>query len=622
MNGNPVSLDKRTGDILRAIVADPTATLEQKNRASKILGVPPVTPQGVLGTIPEKQTPTPNRAWEIPTAGQAEVAGGMAAGLTPWGRTPYVSAIPAGVMGGGAALATDLLRGEFRSPKETAMSFARPALGELVTPPAFKAVGWGARKIGIAGRMIGKAGSQMVEALGEKYGVPLSASDITQTKPAAAIENFPNYFTFGSGFVQRFRKAQLEKYGEAVVQQAQRHYQGLADRTTSGLLAKGGIKEAAKVFRQQSADATEEIDRIAGDELVDVSNLKAVAKSILEKSSRRPLAAPRGTGKMAELGKPESTPTAPTVITPFGSVIDDLQDLVASEVNEIPFRDVKEIRSQLGELAFRGKKQFIGRIREGQLGAMYNAVDQDLEGWLASDAGLPIAPLERARREAYAKGKQLFNESVVSQLRKLHPDKLQQLPDMVFKADAPQNVLNFRKVVPQDVYDHTLASWYQGVIQDATKIEGGIMVFLPSKFVKKIEPYVEEGTLDIMFPPTVAQDIKDLVKLGSVLRTAERIAGNPSGTGQAFLGARQMFDVVRLIGTSMAAMGGRAAVGGIPGLAAGVGLPPVVGFLTTRKMGQKFMTHGFREGPVKRQIGRLGAQLGSQGALDEKQTPE
>ncbi len=616
-------LDDRTRRVLEAALNDPSTTDMQRRRISGLLGQASApSPQTLLPTTdPAPSRPgAVGRPLPIPSATQAEMAGGMMAPLLPGGQVPYLSAVPASFAGGTAALATDLMRGEFRSPGETAMSFVRPGAAELAVPAAFRGVGAAARATGLS-RVLTPA-AEATQALGQRFGIPLSAADITKKRPTAMLENFPNYFWLGSGFVQRFRRNQLEGLEQAVQGLAAREFQGEADKVTAGLLAQGGIRNAVREFRRQSREALEEIDAIAGDELVNVAGLKAAAAKILDEAPMRPLSPPTGTAKMAGLGVETTTRTTPEALQVqsmqehvwYGDLIDRIERVARTETDWIPFRDVRHIRSELAELAFRGKTKAIGRIKEGQVGSLYNAVDEDMTAFLESPAGAVIAPLEADRRQAYAIGKRLFNESIVARLRKLGPAEIQQLPDTIFRADAPQNIVDFREAVTPEVYRHVRAAWFQGVLRDSLKIEGFEEVFQPSRFARTLEPYVKEGTLDVIFDPETARQLSQLVRLSGVLKTAEQIAGNPSGTGQAFLASRQIYDAGRLLllGTT-----GQLAAGG-PGAVTGLALPPLVGATVTSGPGRRFLMHGIQGGPIKRQAGRLGTQVGSQALLGEE----
>lgn len=573
-----------------------------------------------MGAAPRLERPDTGPL-PIPTPSQLEVAGGILGAVgSPFLGVPS----PAGAGMGALALRSlgDLARmsrgEEPPDPHELAMSGVRPMIAEFAGQKLFGAAGRGAQVLGISQRLsgVGKAMARKMQDLGRRFGVDLTAGDIHQTKTLKALENLPSFFAFGAGIVQRFREGQLGQANAAAWKVAERQFARRISTEEAGQIARRGIRGSVQNFRKQAREMLARLDSLAGDEPVDITRLKSLAKEMVQAGRSTPLGAPRGAQRIAGIGaKKQEEVAIGGVATPIEDLAPSLRALLdlPPEQMTAPFRLVRQIEADLGQMAFSGKPHAIGTVQQGRAGALYAALRDDLDDFLTLDeVGQQVAPELADFRRFYKEGKRLYNESVVDVLYRTRPDLARDLPGKVFQPGAHENILDFHTAVGGDVYRQTLAAWYQDLIVKHTGMRAGAATFNAASFARDLNRFVKTGTVDVMFEPKLAADVTAMTELFSGLATAENIAG--LSTGQALLSTGQVMAVVRMILTGIAS-GGGALVGAAPGAVALGTTGPAVGATLFSKTGRKLFTEGLnlpRRG-VTAASGRLGRRLLSQG---------
>ncbi len=537
-------------------------------------------------------TPTTQRSWSARPFAQAAggAIGGTLGGLA--------TANPLGAVGG-AGLGAGIGGQAYDAAKQL---FA----GNVAGPTSMGQLGQEARQIGgdviegtmgeMGGQVVGKglqaaAGALMSRRAGKdaaratlrgqaaRSGIPLAASDITQSKTVRQIENYPGYFAIGGGRVTQFREGQATAARDAVANVAGRLSDTQADAMTAGLKAQGGTKAVVQGWRQQSARLFNEIEQLAGPEpVVPTTKLRAMARSILERTAPTPMGAPAIAGDIVE-----------------GLTSVPLREVIENE--RIPFAVARQIEAELGERAFRGAAP-VGNLRQGELKALYAAVRGDIDDFLTSPAGADVAPALAQAKQVYATGKQLFNDSAKrivlgGRTRPLAPE---QVIDRAFRPGNISDTLDFKLLVDDDTYAQATQAWLSRLTEKATK-DG---VFSPERFLTQLAPYEKSGQLQVILEPGAAADLADAAASMRAMVSSNRLAANPSGTGQALMSGGQLSGMA-----SIPYFLSQGQYGPAVGAGAAMLTPAAVGRFVTSEGGRRMLSESM--------VPNLGQLLGPEG---------
>ena len=224
-----------------------------------------------------------------------------------------------------------------------------------------------------------------------------------------------------------------------------------------------------------------------------------------------------------------------------------------------------------------------------------------------------------------------LGESRITQIDKLfgtrEPEKLVPL---IFDPKLPSRTTFARSILEPDVFNDAARAWAQRLYQDSLSTRqvtaAGEEFLSPTKLANHLEPYLKSGQLDVILAdfPDVAGELRDIFPLLRRLGRGELLAGNPSGTGQAILGASQVLGGLSGIGSTIRSLAigdlpTAAAVGG--GTAALVGGPLALGTFTRSPTGIRVLSEGladkFSPGALRLATRILGQQTGRPAARQE-----
>ena len=215
----------------------------------------------------------------------------------------------------------------------------------------------------------------------------------------------------------------------------------------------------------------------------------------------------------------------------------------------IPFSAWKDVRSRIGELI--GDPQLTTDIPRRQLRGLYSSMSRDIEAAAATrDAELVrqglIAPGERLTQQAVSRA---------NTVTKLLHDRIDNILQPVMNAGGPERIYNaalsgtkdgdtvFRGVMralPQEGKDALTADIFRrlgkATGQNQTA-EGN--AFSTERFLTQWSNLSPEAkrTLTIGLPASFKNDLDDVVQIADRLRQGSSTFKNPSGTGQAMVGA-------------------------------------------------------------------------------------
>lgn len=550
------------------------------------------------------------KARGIKTTAQAPIAETIGATVGGIGAPVLLGTLLGGPVGAGLGLAAGVggsalgdIAGQAMSSDilptagEAAGAGVRGAAGELIGRGVGSALGAAGRYTGISGKLSDAAQSVMEAA--QRFKIPMMAGDITLSKPTRMLENFPTYFAIGSGAVQKAREAQLGAAGEAAGNVLLQGAQEAADNLTAGIAAQGGVRKGVQAFRQQADQLFRHVESLAGPEpVVPTTNIRAAASKLLGEAQEAPFGVPTGTRKLAGPAN-----------TGIPALDEALQKATAGDL--IDFATARRIESQVGQMAFGSRAPTtIGTIQQGQAASLYKAIRADLDAYMTSPSGAEVAPALAEAKQAYSTGKELFNNSMSKVVLggKKTPVRPEDVLGKIFKPGSITNTLDFKLAVSDDVYQGAVKAWKQGLYDNAFNPDG---TYSPAKFVREIAKYTKNGHLDVILPPDEAADLKALEMVNARLGTAERIAGNPSGTGQAMQASRQLMNIARATASVLGGGAGYEYGGQHPYEAAALGTmaPLAVGKFVTSAPGIHMLTQG-----VGQTLGPTAARLGGQAA--------
>lgn len=178
------------------------------------------------------------------------------------------------------------------------------------------------------------------------------------------------------------------------------------------------------------------------------------------------------------------------------------------------------------------------------------------------------------------------------------PEKL--IP-LIFDPKVPSRTSLARTLLEPDVYNDAARAWAQRMYQDSLSIRqtavAGQEFLSPTKLATRLEPYIKSGQLEVILAdfPRVAEQLRDVFPLLRRMGRSEVLAGNPSGTAQAILGAGQILSGPALAIGLLRGVG----TGDIPILAASAlatgGTPLALAHFTTSRAGVRVLSEGLAD---------------------------
>jgi hypothetical protein len=142
----------------------------------------------------------------------------------------------------------------------------------------------------------------------------------------------------------------------------------------------------------------------------------------------------------------------------------------------------------------------------------------------------------------------------------------------MFKPGARGHTVALREFLPRETFDRAAGTWLDQQVQKSTSASVGDRVLhSPAQLRAKLKPFIDSGQVDEMFSPDEAQWVRDYYRHSPALATAEKLVGNPSGTGQTVEIASTLKRAARSPVTLGAGVGGGlgASLGGTSGIAPG-----------------------------------------------------
>lgn len=547
------------------------------------------TPMGEGRSTGMREKYTSEKLFGPITEGAAQVAGG----ITKLGRMAGPAGVAVGMgiaggIGGGLEMgrqATQLAFDEPIAPKslgESAKRIGGRALASATTEGLTRGL------FGAAGKVFSKAdltpAQREISAIADKYNVPLSVADIKQTKLASLLESMSEKTFFSGNIIQSFRKGQIAAFKNAADDLVQRSG-GKVDRETAGNMVLESFNAAAEAAKKK----TNALYDAARSSVIDPSK-KNMNNTAIKQKAREMLA-------QEEL-------VAPNIQSPIVPLLKDIAQK-KSIYDNIDAADA--LSSKLKEL-IRDEANKVGKVGAGQrttpLGRKYaqllHSFEKDYDAYYA-DVNPGAKGMYDLAKAAAKNEKHLFANKNILKLVNQNPEKI---VDSVIKNNNVTVIKGLKAAIGEANFKPVKQKFIQDLVESASTAEAGAMPkFLPSAMVNKLGKY-EPETLNAILSKEEQKEIGEIAKLSSAMETAERVAGNPSGTAQVGQMGSAVLFLPQLLTNP-----------GIP--LVGIGVPTLIAKMMTTSTGRKIMIDGLKAPPGSPEVAKALTRFGNYAMLNK-----
>lgn len=405
-------------------------------------------------------------------------AAGRAASVLPMLRGPVTQ----GVIQGGAAAA---------APSVASQAYSRGEIspGETIQDTITGATTGGALSMLLPALLGGKnLGRPQIPrerlraiAAANKEGVPLTAADITGSRPLALMESGLHKTPFGSGPIQRFRQGQLEKV-EAVRENLARTLGTDEPASVVGGRMKESFQKELKARGGQARESYAARDKmIPPNAPVALKEAEKAAQTVLYRQSKLPPS------------ERDATLTG-------------LASDILNRRGRMDFEALDIARQSIGSKV---DKTFAGK----EYLSLVKAIDDDLNNFASALPGNP-AQLTAQAKEQYKNFKQFEENPQLQALQSQNPEDV--VPAM-FGRRKTTEIRTLKEQLPD-----AFATGKQAFSSQLLKSPN------LSKELSKYDP----ETLREIYTPRELSKINRLSGIKNLTQTAEKLAGNPAGTAQ------------------------------------------------------------------------------------------
>jgi hypothetical protein len=362
-------------------------------------------------------------------------------------------------------------------------------------------------------------------AAGKEAGVPLTPADIRQTKGTALLESAMGKNIASGGIVQAEKKAQMDSLN-ALKTKVQSYFGGDLDRLTAGAETQATVREAKTGWKQISDAAYEKVqnlmpkgtvvptpttDKIADEIANDLSQSRLARGDMLgvvDKLRARAGLFKKGEQAVEATETTEAKAGTPSKFVPFA-------DTTWQGLN----MDRKWLTSEITKAYKAGdnyKTMIYGKIKK--------AIDTDLAGF-SEQAGGEIKHAFDTANLVYSQGANIFKNPKIARSVIDNADP-QTIMDIFLKPNNVPNINLLKQAAGESGMKPLKQAWAERLFS-----KGEEQSFSPEKLVKAWDNY-DHGTLKAFLSDREYAGMKQLVDVSRMTGTAEKIAGNPSGTAQ------------------------------------------------------------------------------------------
>jgi len=442
---------------------------------------------------------------------------------------------------------------------------------------------------------------ERLQSFAARENIPLSGADISGSRTAAGIEQYPMSQLTGARHVLDFRVRQMQQTEASLNRALDR----IGARGTAGQAADIGqnigrdIDHVKRAFSRAADQAYgAERDMLGNDRTFRPTNFARAAQDIIGEEERSPFGVPAPARRVAGTHTEEVAPG--TVL--YGPTGQPITLPAIRDVRDLDWADARRYLAQLGEKAYGGKGAQPGEVGNAQLETLHRALAQDMEAHLANHPD--VAQYRRTIDRAYGEMKDRIRDRLNPLLRQSQTGSGADVVSSLFQPGKPDRTRFLREVLPRETFDAAANAWLDKQHVESTAPRGGVggrEQLSPAQFRAKMRPYIQSGQLEEMFPEgQTASWLREFNEFTPALGTAEQMAGNPSGTARGVEVAR----AVRSLIPGGVAAGGGAVLG--PQLGASPMMGGVLGGVAGSYVAPEVVARLAYSGPGRALLGRLG----------------
>lgn len=443
-----------------------------------------------------------------------------------------------------------------------------------------------------------------LKAEADAVNMPYTGGDITKHRGVNIVESTLDKMIGSAGQFQRKRAAQLQRTGE-LSNELLSTTGGSVDKTQAGLAAQDSLANVTKSFKDKAKTLYDEVERLSVGETIETPNLLN-AINLLKSQNKFNLLP--GTVKTA-LKNIESKLVKEEVINGTKLRIAQPQG----------YADLRILRSDLGKKG--AAKASIDEKAEGAFKLLRKSLEKDVEKWgqKQSIEGLPswkkTEPWDNLRDKEFQQKSQIsqamkqaddfykLGDEILPSIKDLkgqlgkkifNTQRPEEIVKYIFKPNNFTNIVKTRKLVGEEGFQTLKQAFLTDLLEGAEgrfTTQGNIEIAFPrlSKIDKFFKDY-DLKTLKVIFGDETLGKLNQLRRMASLSKTAQTMAGNPSGTGQIVLAGQSIQDLFR-VGQGGAAVAGGGALGPMGAIAPFAG-PWALAKTILSKPAVKYITKG------------------------------
>jgi hypothetical protein len=220
------------------------------------------------------------------------------------------------------------------------------------------------------------------------------------------------------------------------------------------------------------------------------------------------------------------------------------------------------------------------------------ALETDIENALNKINPDANSMLKEAKR-VYAEGKQTFSSPLFKSLAQKNPEKI---VDGLLKYDNAVDLKRVKDVIGEDAFSNVRRRAVQDMAEAAFGTEaqkGTSEQFFKHGAINKMLSSYSPETMDVLFGKEGVKELRNIVKISNAMQTAEKLAGNPSGTAQNMIWYSQLFNLVARPATGVASMG----------------VPYMYSKMITSPVGRKFILDGMKVTPGTKEAAKFATRF-------------
>jgi len=386
-----------------------------------------------------------------------------------------------------------------------------------------------------------KSEQEFRQTFAREEDIPLSASGVTGSRGIAKVEQISTRVPLGADRAAAFYDRQLAATEASMTQRLQK-IDALTERATPTVIGEAVRDEMPKLADELSKSADQAFTAVKGyfrqGEPTEVlpENWVAEAEAIFRESQRAPYPAPGQPGRIIQrheqapafVSPPPQPMMLPVLYAPNGQPI-TLQQ-IAGDPRPMSYDQARFYLKQMAARTFRNGQPVVGDIDDGIRQRLWAGLNDDITTML--DRHPEAHEMYRWAKRGYGLTKEAINDRLQPLAER---GEVEMVAGKLFPPGVLKRTLEMKQLLPREVFDQATAGlvrgWYDQARTRATT--GGREAFSSAKMTRVIEPYARSGQLEVMFDPDTATFFRRFVRFEPALQSIERLAGNPSGTGQA-----------------------------------------------------------------------------------------